>query len=241
MTARILGIFFTLVSVSACSVSQSPLTCDVGQGGGSGGWFAKYTLKPGQPTGPCAQKLGEGLGVRKYFPTGQPCSESSPCVIAVRTDTLGTMSLSVPVDPATADSQGSLTQDHPDANNLCTIPTLSKAEVSAAGYDVQYEWSDVKFVVEPNVPGTQMSATMKDTEGGCTAEYKVVAMQPNVDCFQIDSQGSPVLDSNMNQIPDVSRCSPQANVNPDFAVTCDPDVFKCVLASDPPSLVNRGQ
>ena len=66
-------------------------------------------------------------------------------------------------------------------------------------------------------------------------------MQPNVDCFQIDSDGNPVLDSMGNQIPDVSRCSPKSNVNPDFAVTCDPDLYKCVLASDPPSLLNRGQ
>ncbi|HKD42072.1 MAG TPA: hypothetical protein VKB87_17435 [Myxococcaceae bacterium] len=235
MIRRIFGILFALSLLAGCSVSQSPLTCDIGQGGGSGGWYAKYTLKPSQPTGQCSQVPGEGLGVRKYFPDGQ-----KPMVV-IRTDILGNMANSLPVDPTAADSEGSLIQDHPDSNNLCIIPTMTKAEVIGAGYDGAYEWSDVKFVVAANVPGTQMSATLMRTEGGCTAEYKVVAMQPNVDCFQIDSDGNTVLDSMGNQIPDVSRCSPQSNVNPDFAVTCDPDLLKCVLASDPPSLLNRGQ
>jgi hypothetical protein len=117
---------------------------------------------------------------------------------------------------------------------------LTKAEQNVGGSDIAYEWSDVKFVVRANVPGTQMSATLRYTEGGCTAEYKAVGMQPNADCFQVDSQGAPVLDAMGNQIPDDTRCGPgsfpQTNVNPDFAVKCDAVLFKCVLTSDPPAL-----
>ena len=227
---------FTLVGLVGCNFSQSPVTCVIGQGGGSGGWFAKYTLKPSQPTGLCSQKSGEGLGIRKYFPDGQ-----KPLVV-VRTDTLGMIALATPdPDPThSPNSTGNLTQDAPDANNLCTIPTLTKAEQNVGGSDIAYEWSDVKFVVRANVPGTQMSATLRYTEGGCTAEYKAVGMQPNADCFQVDSQGAPVLDAMGNQIPDDTRCGPgsfpQTNVNPDFAVKCDAVLFKCVLTSDPPAL-----
>ncbi len=240
MTRNIVGIVVALASLSGCGFTQSPLTCDIGQGGGGGGWFAKYTVKASQPVGPCSRKTppGEGLGVRKYFPDGQ-----KP-LVAIETDTLGAMAQQTPNDPNPAHSAistGSLSQNTPDSNNFCTISTLTKAEQNVGGSDIGYEWSDAKFVVEPNVPGTQMSATLRYTEGGCTAEYKVVAMQPNVDCFKVDAQGNPVLDSMGNQIADTTRCSPQANVNPDFAVTCDPVLFKCVLTSDPPALGNRGQ
>jgi hypothetical protein len=230
-----MGIAVTLAGLSGCSVSQSPITCVIGQGGGGGGWFAKYTVKPSQPAGLCSLKTGEGLGVRKYFPNG-----GNP-IVAIETDTLGGMVPQPPPNPNPAISEGALSQDTPDSNNLCMIPTLTKAELNAGGSDIAYEWSNAEFVVLADVPGTQMMATLRYTEGGCTAEYKVVSMQPNVDCFQVDAQGNPVLDSMGNQIPDSSRCSPQANVNPDFAVTCDPGLFKCVLTSDPPSLLNRGQ
>ncbi len=224
-----------LLLVAGCSLSQSPATCVVGQGG----WFAKYTLMANQPVGACSQKQGEGLGVRKYFPPGQ-----NPQV-AIQTDTLGNMALQTPGDPNPIDrpySIGALTQDAPDANQICSIPTLSTAEQNVGGSDISYAWSNVRFVVQPNVPGTQMIASLRYTEG-CTAEYKAVGMQPNADCFAVDAQGTPVLDQSGNQVPDDMRCGPgyfpQTQVNPDFAVRCDPVLLKCVLTADPPSLVAR--
>jgi hypothetical protein len=223
-----------LVLLAGCSLSQSPPTCVVGQGG----WFAKYTLMANQPAGACSQKRGEGLGVRKYFPAGQ-----NPQV-AIQTDTLGTMALQTPGDTNLTHrpySIGSLTQDAPDANQICSVPSLSRAEQTVGGSNISYEWSNARFVVQPNVPGTQMIATLRYTEGGCTAEYKAVGMQPNADCFAVDGQGNPVLDPAGNQAPDDTRCGPgyfpQTQVNPDFAVRCDPEMLKCVLTADPPSLI----
>jgi hypothetical protein len=225
-----------LTLLGGCNFSPSRPSCVVGQGG----WFAKYTLMANQPTDSCSQLRGEGLGVRKYFPPGQNPQ------LAIRADTLGNMALQVPGDPDPSHSPtsiGPLNQDAPDADNLCAVSSLSRAEQNVGGLDISYEWRDAKFVVQSNVPGTQMSATLRYTDPNCTAEYKAVAMQPNADCFAVDSQGNPVLDPAGNQIPDASRCGPgffpQGQVNPDFAVTCDPVLFKCVLATDPPSLAGR--
>jgi len=240
MIRQIACLSLAVIPLGGCTFSPSPPTCVVGQGGGSGGWFAKYTLLPSQPAGSCSQLRGEGLGIRKYYPPG-----SSPQV-AIGTDTLGNLALQTPPDPDPSHSPvsiGALTQSTPDANNFCAVPTFSKAEQNAGGVDIAYEWRDVKFVVLSDVPGTQMTATLRYTDPGCTAEYKAVALQPNADCFAIDASGSPVLDPSGNQIPDDSRCGsgfyPQGQVNPDFAVMCDPVVFKCVLTKDPPSLIGR--
>jgi hypothetical protein len=236
MIRNIFGMLVALSLLSSCSLTQSPPTCVIGQGV----WFAKYTLKANQPAGLCSQKTGEGLGVRKYFPNGR-----DP-LVAIRSDTLGALVLQTPGDPNPSDvaeSTGALSQSAPNSDTACIIPTLSKAEQNVGGSDIAYEWSNVKFIVESDVPGTQLMATLRYTEGGCTAEYKVVAMQPNADCFALDAQGNQIFDTQGNGIPDNTRCGPgafpQGQVNPDFDVRCDPDLLKCVLRTDPPSLLVR--
>src|SRR5260370_30341760 len=112
MTRYIVWIAVTVVGLAGCNFTQSPLTCDIGQGGGDpSGWFAKYTLKPGQPTGACSQKLGEGLGVRKYFQplAGDPNKGPDPKKqsVVIGTDTLGNLALGTPSDPNPAHSPNS--------------------------------------------------------------------------------------------------------------------------------------
>src|SRR5262249_12886869 len=158
-------------------------------------WFATYALKPSQPAGACSQKTGEGLGIRKYFPDGQ-----APRV-AIRSDTLGTLTMETPPDPNPnhhAESIGELVQTAPDASNMCSISSFDTAEQNVNGMDIAYEWSEVKFIVQANVPGTQVIASLRYTENGCSAEYTVAGMQPNVDC-SVDSD-----------------CSAVNGVNPDF-------------------------
>ena len=236
MTRHLLVIAITVALQAGCGVSQAPLTCVIGQGG----WFAKYSLKPNQTvTGACAQKVGEGLGVRKYFPAGQ-----KP-MVDIRTDTLGAMALQTPSDADSShspNSSGTLTAESPDSSNFCSIANFTKAEqnipASAGGPgDIVYEWSNARFLTQANVPGTQMMASLKYTEGGCTAEYKVVAMQPFKDCTKMDAQGSAVLDAQGNPVADDSACRGSlSGVNPDFNVKCDPTLVKCTLVNDPPSL-----
>lgn len=240
MIRQIACLSLALLPLGACTFSPTPPTCVVGQGSGPGGWFAKYALLPNQPAGSCSQLQGEGLGVRKYYPPGRDPQ------VAIGTDTLGNMALSTPPDADPSHSPisvGALSQNTPDAESFCALQTLSRAEQNVGGNDLAYEWRDVKFVVLSNVPGTQMSATLRYTTPDCAAEYKVAAMQPNADCFALDAQGNPVMDSSGNQVPDNSRCGPgffpQGQVNPDFAVTCDPVLFKCVLTGAPPSLIGR--
>lgn len=236
MTRHLFVIAVAVAMQAGCGVSQAPLTCVIGQGG----WFARYSLKPNQTvTGACAQKVGEGLGIRKYFPAGQ-----KP-MVDIRTDTLGSMALQTPGDADTShspNSSGALTAESPDSSNFCSIANFSKAEqnipVNAGGPgDIAYEWSDARFLTQANVPGTQMIASLKYTEGGCTAQYKVVAMQPFKDCTKMDAQGSAVLDAQGNPVGDDTLCrGASSGVNPDFAVKCEPNLLRCTLMSDPPSL-----
>lgn len=235
MTRYLLLIAIAAAAQSGCGMSQAPLTCVIGQGG----WFVKYSLKNPSSTGVCSQKVGEGLGIRKYFPSGQ-----NP-LVDIRTDTLGNMALQTPGDPNplhSPDSSGTLAADAPDANNFCSIATFTRAEQnippSAGGPgDIIYEWSDARFLTQANVPGTQMMATLRYTEGGCTAEYKAVAMQPYKDCTKVDAQGNPLLDAMGNPVPDDSACrGSMSGVNPDFAVRCEPTLLRCTLVNDPPSL-----
>lgn len=235
MTRSIPVIAVAIVTQVGCSLSQAPLTCDIGQGS----WFAQYTLLAPGSIGACANKTGEGLGIRKYFPDGQKPQ------VAIRTDTLGNLALMSPGDPDAThhpESMGALTADSPDASQFCSISTFTKSEqnvpASAGGPgDITYEWSDVRFVVRTNVPGTQMVSHLRYTEPGCTAEYRVVAMQPFKDCTLVDAQSNPILDSMGNPQPDDSACrGPLSGVNPDFAVRCDRAMLRCVLINDPPSL-----
>jgi len=236
MTRYLSVIAIAVLMQAGCGISQAPVTCVIGQGS----WFARYSLKPNQTvTGACAKKVGEGLGIRKYFPPGQ-----KP-MVDIRTDTLGAMALQTPSDDDTShnpNSSGALTAESPDSSNFCSIANFSKAEqnipASAGGPgDIVYEWSNARFLTQANVPGTQMMASLKYTEGGCTAEYKVVAMQPYKDCTKMDAEGSAVLDPDGNPVGDDSLCQgPSSNVNPDFAVSCEPNLLRCTLNSDPPSL-----
>lgn len=91
---------------------------------------------------------------------------------------------------------------------------------------VRHEWSNVRWLVNPDAQGTQFEADLKFTEDGCTAEYHVVAVSPAIPCMTDD---------------DCTKAG--SGLNPDFAVRCDPEIKDliepglglCVLSEAIPS------
>lgn len=93
----------------------------------------------------------------------------------------------VPDDPATPDV------DESEPEVPATPPHL-----------VKHEWSNAKWLVNPDAQGTQFEADLKFTEDGCVAEYHVTAVYPALDC-QTDDECS----------------ADDSGINPGFAVVCD--------------------
>ena len=85
-------------------------------------------------------------------------------------------------------------------------------------------FSNVQFYTSPQIPGTQFTGDLAYTEGGCTANYSVLAVFPAISCD--DGSGK----------PDVSLCCGSGDygaINPDFPIKCDAASRLCVL--DAPS------
>jgi hypothetical protein len=200
-------------------------------------------LNPGQNvTGACAGKSGEVIGVRDYGRRGHDYS------IAIRAEQ----------PEGRQPSQGSvlyafgLYSDNPGPDNFCVAERLGPAfaryseEIVDGGIlpeiEWRYEWRNVRFLVTPLFPGTQMISDLTYSERGCAADYTVTALWPAVRCD--------VLDGGMT-FPDQNKCTsrydPVAGItlgcaggpgspclSPYIRAICDPKSYLCVLDGTPP-------
>jgi hypothetical protein len=80
--------------------------------------------------------------------------------------------------------------------------------------DVRYAWSNFRMVERSDAPGTVWEASLSFAETAeCAADYKVIAIAPNVDCGQYDHDtGEPIVDAEGVQLSDPSLCLPDADV-----------------------------
>src|SRR5262249_44591958 len=135
----------------------------------------------------------------------------------------------------------------PDANGICTVPTLSQAEImapmmgTAPATDIKYVWSNVRVLVTPSYDGVEMAADLTFTQDGCTAQYKSLGLFPGASCAAPDSMGNvtgtdPTL-CNAEPDPDAGHFI-GSGINPDFQsnVECDPVLMLCVLKQAPDGL-----
>jgi hypothetical protein len=230
----------TALAPFACdNVSQPRPGCTVGQGR----FAARYILKPGQSTaGACANKRGEVIGVRDYGQRGVDYS------IAIQSEQPVNRRPSM---DSVLYSLG-LYSDDPGPDDFCTAQTLSPAVASypevitdggvSPAIHRRYEWRNVRFLVTPLFPGTQMIGDLTYSESGCAAEFTVTGLWPQVSCA---SQDGGV------RVPDPNKCAtrddPDAGIKVGCAggtgspclsthtrAVCDPDIFLCVLDGLPP-------
>lgn len=97
-------------------------------------------------------------------------------------------------------------------------PELDESLPAQPAIDVQYRWSDARFVVSADAQGTQFEAELEYQQDGCTATYHVVGLYPAVGC-ESDAE-----------------CNDETNgINPDFAVRCNTELGLCVLNAELPA------
>ncbi|WP_152622061.1 hypothetical protein [Archangium violaceum] len=121
--------------------------------------------------------------------------------------------------------------DEPDEKGLCSTSGFKPATVTttavtrtdeetgevitvAPAESLSYTFSDVKVYSDPSAPGTQLTGTLKYSDGpGCEAEYTVLALWPQVGC-------DPEAFANPTEANAADRCAEGSGLNPDFDAVC---------------------
>lgn len=211
---------------TGCSVEQPSVGCPVQRVS----WAAKYTLvTPGG--GSCDGLKGELIGIQRY---NDPLKPTGAQKVALRPVRLVAGESTDPASMAKTSAVGDLSQE--PTNDFCTATNFTAASQTLAGGATTYEFSDVKFYVTPAYPGSQFTATLKYTEGACTATYKVDAVWPPVDCDAAAGTGCE---------PGSTGPIGGTQANPDFALECRTLIRTaagatrgyCVPSKDVPSLL----
>lgn len=223
MTRNLLGLTAAAALVASCDTRQPTIGCPI-QGLE---WVATY--KP-VGTNTCRGLPGERLGLQKY---PQPSGEQ---LLALKPRTLNAMDPTDERDPTHPPYALGVLPAEADADGFCTVSSFSVAEkhvpedpAHVLPADAVYRWSNLRLVVRPEVPGTQLVADLEYTADGCTARYEAWAMMPG--SILCASRESP-------REPDDSFCEQSESIPRGFAVTCDPHLLYCVPARRPPSLRN---
>jgi hypothetical protein len=171
------------------------------------------------PLAPEPEPNGSGA-----FTTGKPLDDDF-CEIPKLTAIKASLPLvpAVPDDPETPDDDESL-------------------DVQRAT-EIEYDFSNLRFLVTADAQGNQFTADLKFTQDGCTAEYEVIGVYPVVTCTN-DKECLCLPPAEDATAEEKKECLP-TGINPDFAVRCliedDPETGKpfesgvCVLKEAPPS------
>jgi hypothetical protein len=226
MSKRILTSLLLLGAASAltgCEVSQPSPGCIV-QDASALAWYAKYTLKnPADASRACGALKGDSYGVFKFTQlrddNGALRTESS--TLTLRPLALAKLALEAGAERQAATALGPLPLDV-DGNNFCVVPRMDEVSVGTGASRVAYAFSNVRVYSDPGAPGTQLDAELRYTVGDQSCEYTLAAVWPKTDC----TPGSTVSKES---------CGPDSGINPDFAVTCDPELEVCVPSKPIPS------
>lgn len=120
--------------------------------------------------------------------------------------------------------------DEPDAKGLCKASGFEPAKVSASAVhhiytneelvpaeNVSYKFGDVFVYSAPSAPGTQLEGSMTYTDDNCSAEYRVLALWPQIPCDP-EAFASPTAENAAD------RCGEGSGLNPDFDAVCVADI-----------------
>jgi hypothetical protein len=248
------------VAAMTSGCEQEPITCNTAHGS----FAVKFTLMQG--SGECAMLNGGIVGVQPYVRSGsnmQPSYDNVP--VALKTEEMGALvaeygEMGQTVDPNKLFSLGAFQATSPGPDGFCPVVNLTPAEVNLNAVParpdpedptmmlpalpavrLKNEWSDVRFYVDPALPGTQFAGTFIYTKDNCTATYRAQGLYPAATC----GKANPV-DGGPKMLPDPEACSPCADpskgrrfgsgISPDVDVVCDPATLTCLPTKEPPSL-----
>ena len=249
-----------------------------------GNFAATFTLVSGD--GPCAELTSGVLNVQSYndpkSESDRVLDPNKPTLAIQTQETTDVLWSGREVDPDEHTfAFGAFDEPEPNGEGLCTVRSLSRAVLRAPAteevpemmidecttepaqpaqpaIDIGYRWSNIRIVMTPAAIGTKLEADLEYTVDGCTAEYRVAAVWPLVECGSPVEGGDEPADAGMEEEPaegdedggvdpvdsgcpiveeeppppeleaDDSLCETQQAI-PDFPVTCDPVLLMCVL------------
>jgi hypothetical protein len=216
---------------------------------------ARYRLQSG--TGPCAELVGDLLGVQTYVVDPHDRGDGRNTVAIKAQSTATDEVLGLNAVPTVADPNpdhrpyalGKFTAIHPDGNGICTVEDMSPAELERGpvptnrapdpAVHVKHTWKNVRFLVTPALTGVAFEADLTYELDGCVAEYKVTAISPAASCDNSQLQPDQALCS-----PDRDPSNPRfggSGISPEFATECmkdparDPQWLVCMPAGPFPS------
>lgn len=136
-------------------------------------------------------------------------------------------------------SRGDFAEPEPDAQNFCSVPSLSPTRVvlpaidpvaddpatadvdeslpGQPAVDATLEWSNVRVYVTADVFGTQLEAQLVDTRrtpagDSCSIAYRALGLAPAVPCMALDPEtGAPQTNPDGSLQLDPAACDPEAD------------------------------
>jgi len=192
-----------------------------------GNFAATFTLVSG--AGACAELTSGVLNIQSYNDSksdSDPVLDPDKPTLAIQTqETTDVLWSGRPVD---ADGRpfafGAFDDPDPDDEGFCTVRSLSRAVLRAdateampemmidecttqpaqpaqPAIDISYRWTNVRVVMTPAAIGTRLEADLEYTVGDCTAEYRVAAVWPVVECGSPVEGGEEPADAGMSDPP----------------------------------------
>jgi hypothetical protein len=196
--------------------------------------------------GPASFNADPVIGLSPYYARGsdgQPDYDRGS--LAVQTAELGGLFYTAEgfdVANTAADGQlfsmGDFNGSEPDADNICTVPTLSPTRLvlpaiaaipddpatadddesfpGQAPVDATLNWSNVRVYVTADIFGTQMDGELTDTRvtetgDSCAITYRTAGLAPAIPCGLSDDEGNPLMNPDGTFQTDPAACEPEAN------------------------------
>jgi hypothetical protein len=247
---RVFGLLCAAFGSTHCA-NEPAIKCAVTSGGGG---TARFKITSATKTGTCGfdfpftvkgMDVGEKLSVENYPPVNTDANrDQEVATIGVRSQYVGNRLFAtgnIEMYTPASIALGKFTSVYPDGNDLCHVDTFSvaSADIPETSVDgdgnpidpplpathIEYQWSNWRTIVTAASIGGQSFAHLKYTQDGCTAEYDVAILTPEVDCSSdddCDPKGDPASGNFGSGIP------PEANA------TCNTDVGLCFSSKDAP-------
>jgi hypothetical protein len=219
--------------LGACGLEQPAPQCTVGRGDHA----VRYTLKTKTGTGTCDQKKAEIIGAQSFRVPGS----GVPPTLVLKPAPLAALE-GKDADPShSVTAAGDFTTEYPGQDGVCEVPGMTEARQVGSPepgttVDLSYKWSNVRIQGQAAIPGTQWTAELTYSEGGCTATYEAVGVFPAIKCERQEKDA----DGKTITVRDPSICKqprPSLSLDPAFPILCEESTNLCVLEGQPPVLL----
>jgi len=197
------------VALVGCG-TQTPADCQL-QSSANGPYLVKFTQAGAATGGACTTETPDEFADFWQF---DPFENR----LIVTFSALST--LPAPPNPNdTIYGKGNFSQQFPDGNDLCTVPTLTTMDVLGDG-SVTYAVTNLQFLSTAIYLGTEFKADVAYKNGACTRPYTLQAIIPAVTCAakeDCDPFAQPI----------------SSGINSKYNTDCNKDAWATAASGDP--------